>query len=205
MPRQRRRAFSLVELLTVIGIIAILIALLMPAMVRARAHAKSLVCQSNLRQIAQAAIARSIEHHGYVQVAGLTNGVDFVSPQSLEDSEEKRYLWYDDQGERKPAPLQAALAPYLGVRNVRLDSADNLLADLEQVVLRTIFTCPAQTEIQPGIMIAGGTWRAPDLRTSYAYNEGVFGFESFSTHRLRGQLIKASPPSEIILFTDAVP
>jgi prepilin-type processing-associated H-X9-DG protein/prepilin-type N-terminal cleavage/methylation domain-containing protein len=205
MPRVRHRAFSLVELLTVIGIIAILIALLLPAMVRARAQAKSLVCQSNLRQIHQACMQRSIEHRGYVQVAGRTNGVDFVSPQTLDDSEEKRYLWYDDDGYRRPAPLQAALAPYLGNRNVRLDNAANLLADIDQGAVRNVFTCPAQVELQPGIMIAGVGWTAPKVPTSYAYNEGVFGFEFPSTHRLRGLLTKASPAAEVILFTDAVP
>jgi prepilin-type processing-associated H-X9-DG protein len=50
---KRRTAFSLVELLIVIGIIALLIALLMPSLTRARAHAKSVQCQSNLRQIGQ--------------------------------------------------------------------------------------------------------------------------------------------------------
>src|SRR4051794_14702714 len=100
IPRGCRRAFSLVELLTVIGIIAILIALLMPAMVRARAAAKSLACQSNLRQIYQASLARSIEHDGYLQVAGSMNGVPDVSPAALDDAGEKRYAYYDDEGAR---------------------------------------------------------------------------------------------------------
>jgi len=52
----RRRppgAFSLVELIVVIGIIALLVAMLMPALSRARETAKTIQCASQLRQVGQ--------------------------------------------------------------------------------------------------------------------------------------------------------
>jgi prepilin-type N-terminal cleavage/methylation domain-containing protein len=58
-------AFTLIELLVVIAIIAILAAMLFPALARARDKGKSAKCQSNLRQLALAATMFEEDNQAY--------------------------------------------------------------------------------------------------------------------------------------------
>jgi prepilin-type N-terminal cleavage/methylation domain-containing protein len=60
----KRRAFPLIELLVVSAVIALLLALLVPALRAAREQARRAVCLSNLRQLTLAWLLYAQEHNG---------------------------------------------------------------------------------------------------------------------------------------------
>ena len=63
--RSARDGFSLIELMVVIGIIAILIALLMPTLSRVREQAKQVQCAAQLRQVGVALTNYTIAYRGH--------------------------------------------------------------------------------------------------------------------------------------------
>ena len=77
-PPRRSAGFTLVELLVVIGIIALLISILLPALNKARAAAAGVKCLSNMRQLAMAVRSFSNENNGWMPGRG--TGTKFSSP-----------------------------------------------------------------------------------------------------------------------------
>jgi prepilin-type processing-associated H-X9-DG protein/prepilin-type N-terminal cleavage/methylation domain-containing protein len=81
-----QKAFTLVELLVVIGIIALLIALLLPALGRALESAKSTQCLSNLHELGVAWMNYATNNKGNIYMGAYTNTVGTGT---------QNYYWYE--------------------------------------------------------------------------------------------------------------
>ena len=109
---RRRCGFTLVELLVVIGIIAILIAVLMPALGKVRDQANGAKCSSNLRQMMMGALLFAQDHKG--RLPG--NESDYGQP----DLEKRCWIYNPDANQWPTAPETGTLYRYINNKGVYL-------------------------------------------------------------------------------------
>jgi len=73
MSRTGERGFTLIEMMIVVAIIAILVAILVPNFMRARAQAQTAACEANLKEIATALELYQTDHEQYPDAPSPTN------------------------------------------------------------------------------------------------------------------------------------
>ncbi len=142
--------FTLVELLVVIGIIALLISMLLPALNKAREAARNAQCLSNQRQIMLGAINFAGDHHGYLPTSTTNNWV--IGTYSYNDPWRQRYAYRGDTtgSTNYLKDWASSLMPYLGFKDGDMNDFAALSALQASQVAPKVFICPSDDSVNSG-------------------------------------------------------
>ncbi len=190
-PGDNRRAFTLVELLVTVSIIALLIAILLPSLSHARGQAKSAVCIAHLKGIFTAATTFQADHHDRMQL--IANDGDGVIGVNSVDPDRRLYA-YEPNGELLTWPAAFAQGAGINIQRNRdwgvlaadYAAARTALANRPKSDDFELFVCPSDKNIINTPFYPEGTSlrtenNAPETRywgrLSYAVNEDVLGVE----------------------------
>lgn len=185
----RRGGFTLIELLVVIAVIAILAALLLPALSRAKARAQAIVCLGNTRQLDLAWQVYATDHQDELPYNLGLVGASFRTPLNWVNNVMTWDLSSDNTN--RATITEAGLGPYV--------SGDT-----------RVYRCPSD-QVLSAVQRAAG-WEAR-IR-SYSMNAMVGNAGNFSTNGFNvnnpdyTQFFKLSqihPPSGIFIFLDEHP
>lgn len=199
--RDRQNAFTLVELLVVISIVAVLIALLLPAIGKARAVAKQATCLANQRQVGQVVSLYMVEFNEYTPTSYTGYNGDPYSTLDNPYTTATQFFWF-----------QPLCRLYLNVPQMPVPGFTGLDAPVgDGKGAERIFICP---EYWGGtaatVNILGTDYNMPGgLTASGGIGYGINIWLTFIDRKYwplysgqSSQLSKISKPAETILVTD---
>ena len=141
-----RHAFTLVELLVVIGIIAILISILLPSLARARKAAQTVACASNLRSIVQATHIFATQNNGMLPgTAYSTAKFLYVNPYEGNMPAGNMVPGYDNANCPNIVQVNDWASPIAKVMGLRFDEGGDVTARSRRYVFlrdSKVFKCP---------------------------------------------------------------
>ncbi|MGN6626472.1 MAG: type II secretion system protein [Tepidisphaeraceae bacterium] len=140
----KAKAFTLVELLVVIGIIALLISILLPALTKARGAAASVKCMANMRSIMQGMQMYASQNHDWIPGA-------YTSGQYLLSQNDTYSTPHGPYGEANCPDLLAItdwmspIAATLGTKFNRGPALADRIERYQQLVVNGMFRCPSNS------------------------------------------------------------